>query len=411
MNMKKIMALLLAVLTCVGMLSACGGEATYQVKVIDAQGDPYTTGVIVKFIQNGAQVAMQPVDENGVAEKKLTKGDYTVELVFTDEKITGFYDTEAAVLSADKTSVDITLYNGVSGEGTSLFATSPVTGEGKDYTAYQVAAGGTYVSLEAGERNYFLFAPTEAGTYEFKIDNNEYAIGYYGSPYFVQSTSISEVTDNTFTVSISASMIGTGGTGTAVLVIGVDGGAEDGSCILTIENVGDPEYSIADEPWTEYVATHIPEPFTLTLGAGETLKYVDIKGTTSDNQIVYSEADGYYHFGTATGPIVYINLGKTAPYISLQTVIQGDGLAGGAPIREYFYDENGEFVKKEDYTEILNSYFDNMDEKLYVYPLNDDLIYILKNGCNGWWDETSPDYIFDGCNPEIGWMFALCYVS
>jgi hypothetical protein len=48
---------------------------------------------------------------------------------------------------------------------------------------------------------------------------------------------------------------------------------------------------------------------------------------------------------------------------------------------------------------------------LGIYPLNSDLVYILQNGCSGWWDATSPDYIFEGCNPEIGWMFALCYVG
>ena len=68
---------------------------------------------------------------------------------------------------------------------------------------------------------------------------------------------------------------------------------------------------------------------------------------------MYSDADGYYHFGTVNGPVVLMHLGKKAPYVSLQTVIEGDGLGGGAPIREYFFDANGDFLKKEDYTDIL----------------------------------------------------------
>ena len=70
---KKIRAILLAVtaLLCMVLLCACGGEADYQVKVLDAAGNPYTAGVIVKFMQNGAQVAMQPVDAIGVATKTL----------------------------------------------------------------------------------------------------------------------------------------------------------------------------------------------------------------------------------------------------------------------------------------------------------------------------------------------------
>ena len=138
---------------------------------------------------------------------------------------------------------------------------------------------------------------------------------------------------------------------------------------------------------------------------------MDIKGTTEANQVVYNETDGYYHYGTADGPVVYMHLGKKAPYVSLQTVIQGDGPMGGAPIRRYFFDENGDFIKREDYSEILTKYFENMDQNLGVYPLTQDLIYILQNGCCGWWDAESPDYILEGCNPEIGWMFALCYLA
>ena len=68
-------------------------------------------------------------------------------------------------------------------------------------------------------------------------------------------------------------------------------------------------------------------------------------------------------------------------------------------------------MKKEDYTNILSTYFENLDANTGVYPLNKDLEYIIKNGCNSWWDKSSPDFIFTDCNPEIGWMFALCYVA
>lgn len=411
MKKMRVLLLVLTVFLCGVLLCACSGEADYEVKVLDAQGNPYTSGVIVKFLQNGAQVAMQPVDGNGVAKKALTKGDYTVELVFTDESISGYFDPAAAVLSKKEMSIELTLYNSVSGEGVDLFATSPVTGESKDYKAYHVAAGGTYVPVAAKERNYFIFVPTQAGTYKISVDNSALKLGYYGSTYFVQKESVEEVVDNALTVSISESMIGTGNTGTVSLVLGIDGSDSDANCILHIDRVGDPEHTLADEPWTEYNTTHTPAPFTLKLEAGKELTYVDIKGTTADNQVVYNEADGYYHFGAADGPVVYMHLGKKAPYVSLQTVIQGDGPMGGAPIREYFFDNNGNFIKKEDYTEILTKYFENMDQDLGVYPLTEDLVYIIQNGCNGWWDAESPDYIFEGCNPEIGWMFALCYVA
>ena len=156
------------------------------------------------------------------------------------------------------------------------------------------------------------------------------------------------------------------------------------------------------------------EKFTLD-AAGKKLTYVDIKGTAADNQVIYNEADGYYHFGAANGPIVYINLGKNSPNVSLQVMIQGDGPMGGAPLRKYFWSSEEHtkesFIKREDYTNIMVSYFDNMDENLGVYPLTQDLVYIIQTACAGWWDAASPDYILEGSNPELGWMFALCYLA
>lgn len=384
-------------------LCACGGEsdngmANYQVKVLDGEGNPLTTGVIVKFLQNGQQVALQPVNGEGIASKELAKGDYTVELVFTNNEQSGHYDTSLAVLTADKTTLELSLINSLGDVAYDLMV------KDSEHKAYAVNAGSTYLPVAAKVRNYFIFSPTEAGTYKISVDNDDVKVGYYGSPFFVQSDSALNVVDNTVTLSISASSLG------GAYVFGLDGTDTDINAVLSIIRTGDPTITISDMPWTEYKTTHTPAPYTLNLG-GKTLKYVDIKGKTEDNQVIYSDADGFYHFGAADGPIVLMHLGKKAPYVSLQTVIEGDGLGGGAPIREYFFDAEGEFVKKEDYTEILRTYFANMDENTGVYPLTKDLEYIIKNGCHGWWDKDDPDFIFTDCNPEIGWMFALCYVG
>lgn len=392
-----VMAMLFTLCSC-GNDSETGGTANYQVKVLDGQGKPLTTGVIVKFVQDGQQVAMQPVNGEGVAVKELAKGNYTVELVFTNADQGGHYDTSAATLSAEKTTLELSLINSVGDADYDL-----VVG-GEDYKAFVVQAGSTHVPVKASVRNYFVFSPAEAGTYEFRVDNAEIKLGYYGAPHFVQLQSAVDVINNVVTLSISASSIG------GSYVIGLDGLDKDANAVLGIIRTGDPTITIADMPWTEYKTTHTPAPYTLNLG-GKTLKYIDIKGKTEDAKVVFNDADGYYHFGSADGPIVLMHLGKKAPYVSLQTVIEGDGLGGGAPIREYFFDADGNFLKKEDYTNILRTYFENMDENAGVYPLTKDLEYIIKNGCHGWWDKDDPDYIFTDCNPEIGWMFALCYVA
>ena len=415
MKLKNVKALLLAVtvLFCTVLLCACeekaavSGDAAYAVTVLDAAGKP-ASNVIVKFMQDGKQVAMQPVDANGVATKTLKRGAYTVECIYTADNTTAYCDSAAAALSADKISTTVTLYKVVGGEGVDL------TVEGADVKAYPVAAGGNYINVAKQTRNYFLFTPTEAGTYTISVDNKDMKLGYYGSPYFVQSNSAAEVVENTFTISITESMIGTDNTGTVVMVIGVDGVAEDAKCILNVQRTGDPAWNVASEPWTEYKPTHTPAPFTLDRG-GKELTYVDITGATADNQVVFNETDGLYHFGKADGPVVYIHLGKGAPYVSFQVMIQGDGPMGGAPLRKYYWNGEGrekkDFVKREDYTAIMVSYFENMDESTGVYPLTKDLAYIVQNACSGWWDSSSPDFIMEGCNPEIGWMFALCYLA
>lgn len=406
-TIKMIMAAVLA-LSMLFSLCACGGNdsgkkgdngmANYQVKVLDGQGKPLTGGVIVKFLQNGEQVAMQPVNNEGVAAKELAKGNYTVELTFTNSELSGHYDTDAAVLSADKTTLELSLINKLSD------ATYDLVAGGEEHKAGIVSAGSTYVTAKASVRNYFIFTPTEGGTYEVSVDNNDVKVGYYGAPHFVQAVSAVDVVDNKITLSISNSSVG------GSYVFGLDGTDKDVETVLSIIRTGDPTITISDMPWTEYKTTHKPTPYTLNLG-GKSLKYIDIKGKTEDAKLVFNNDDGFYHFGTADGPVVLMHLGKKAPYVSLQTVIEGDGLGGGAPIREYFFDAEGEFLKKEDYTDILRTYFQNMDENAGVYPLTKDLEYIIKNGCHGWWDKDDPDYIFTDCNPEIGWMFALCYVG
>ena len=414
--MKRIKALFLAVcmLASVALFAACGDDtqggansgtdAAYKVSVVDGSGNPYTSGVIVRFLKDGVQAAMQKVGENGVAEKTLAKDDYTVELMFTDSADKYHYEKEGLTLSADKTELQIVLYYTAAQSQT-------LSAQGKEYEAYRVATGSTYVNLTAGDRSYFLFSPTEAGTYQFSAEGEGVQIGYYGAPHFVQETNVAEdLKDNTFTQSITAGMIGTDGTGTATLVIGIDSDAAD-SCVLSVERIGDPAWSLEDEPWTEYVCKNEIKPFTLDIKDGQKLTYVDIRGKTEDYNIVLNETDGYYHLNTADGPVIYINLGKDAPNASLQTVIMGDGAAGGAPIRHYFFDENNKFIKKEDYTNILTNYFDNMDENYKVYPLNEDLVYIITNACSGWWTSSDPNYIFDGCNPDLGWLFACCYIE
>ncbi len=411
--MKRIQTILIAaaLLCCAMILGACGegGDKNYKVAVKDAFGTPYTDGVVVLFLQGGEQKAMQVVNkETGVAEKTLPAGDYDVKLKFTNADAEFYYDEDAYKLSAKQTEIDVILHQALAGEPEDLFV-----GE-NTYDMYAVSTGTTYVELEGG-KNYFLFTPKEAGIYEVSIKDAEgVSIGYYGTPFYVHEKTIAELKDNKFTVSIRKSMIGTGETGTAVILIGIDS-ADAGSGILGVERISDPEYNIEeDEPWTVYKPTAELKPFTLPAGA-ELVEF-DLTVPSDTYKLVYNEEDGFYHMNTADGPLVYVWLTENPPYIDcFQTMVSNVAMTS------YFFDENGKFIKKEIYDECLKAYFECVDDEEGVYPLTEDLKYIIqeRGKSSGWYDAKDPGYIFldrngepiPGINPEISWLFMCCYAK
>lgn len=424
MNVTKrtgawIIAVLL--LTMSLMLTACGGqqaeaptasadtgsEAEYRVTVVDGVGTPYTSGVIVQFMQDGEKVALQTVDANGVAAKTLAKGEYTVELMFTGNADDYFYEKEGLTLTADKTQLQVVLAQTLKAETQTLFVS------GKEYTAAHVQTGSTHVELDPQGRTYFLFAPSVAGTYRFALSDASAQVGYYGAPHFVQENNVAEMENGGFTMSISTSMIGTGSSGTTVLVLGVDAG-ESIDCVLTVERIGEPEYNVAEEPWTVYQPTVELKPYTLPAGAN--LQHFDLTASTGTYSLVLNETDGFYHLDSADGPLVLMNLGEDGQYLDcFKTILDHSG------VQRYFFDEEGTFLKKESYSECLLEYIASMDEDKGVYPLTEDLKYILQMEGDdaGWFDPDNSLYLFkdanginiDGINNEISWLFMCCYLE
>ena len=416
---KRTGALVLAVLLSLCLiLSGCdsqesgeaktgANEANYQVAVADALGNPFTEGVIVRFMQNGQQVAMQVVDGNGVASKVMAKGDYDVELMFTNTDGNYYYDQEGMTLTAEKTQMDVVLAYAPAPEAAALMAS------GQQYTAYHVSGGCTRVDLAEGQRNYFLFTPSVAGTYQISlVESDAGQIGYYGAPHFVQNISVAEVQDNAFTISISAGMIGDGSAGGTTLVIGVDAAAD--ACTLAVERIGDAERTLADEPWTIYETTANLSAYKLPAGAK--LEKFDLTATTDTYNLVLNEQDGFYHLDSADGPLVLMSLGVDVDYIAcFKNILDRSG------VNKYFYDENGNFMKKESYDQCLLEYFEVMDEDNGVYPLTEDLMYIVqqRGDHSGWWDKDSQSYLFvdengnmvPGINHDIAWLLMCCYIA
>ena len=414
MNLKRFASMALAItliLSCAALFSCGAKEIEYTVNVKDALGNPYSSGIIVNFMQNGERAAMQAVDENGTAKKTLTKGDYTVELDFTGDK-DAYYYAGGAKLSAKENTVDAILANKTTGDPTVL-----IVGE-NEYDAYAINTGCTYVELSTKGRSYFLFTPTQGGHYVFSVaEGKDVEIGYYGAPHFIQDFSVAEVKDGSFFLDVKDGMIGQGDGGTATYVIGIDSKKAE-SCVIAIERTGDATKTIEDEPWTTFKGTHTPKAYTLPEGVQ--IKEFDLTAKTDAYKFVLDKETGYYHLNSKDGPVVLVRLAEDCDYIACYATILDK-----QNVVKYFYDgeektyEN--FVKRETYADCLFDYIDCADEATGTYPLTEDLMYIIQqNGDHmGWWDPDGSNYRFRNMdetkdltiNTEIAWLLMCCYAE
>lgn len=439
MTIRRIGCLVLAVLMLCATLCACGNTqpsstpknddntptnnptdpaketALYQVTVIGVDGKPATSGVFVKFMQNGEQAAIQNTNVSGVAEKELEKGDYTVELMFSGGAKYHF-DTTDLTLSKTKTQLTINLCLEQNMAAEELY--------GGEMIAYPLATGNTYVTLKPG-RNYFLFQPTESGEYELFTDNGEFKVSYLGGKFFIQEIDIGKPADNNGTgLSLSNGMV----TPDNSFVIGVDNPGEgDIKTVLHAKRVS--EYIDTSIPRENYVPKH---PLTAwTKPANTTVNQFNIRSNTTYN-LVLDETTGFYHLDSVDGPLVVVFLGASAASYNAY-LAPYDTILKNSAVTAYFKNEDGTYNKCEDYTNCLQQYIGIWDENkpngnggvgAYeggcidrdsgMYPLTEDLMHIIKcNGeYNGWWDSSDARYIFQDVvvNPENAWLFMCGYL-
>ena len=134
---------------------------------------------------------------------------------------------------------------------------------------------------------------------------------------------------------------------------------------------------------------------------------------------VYNEHDGYYHLGTADGPIIFIDLTSSSIYVaSIQTICSNQCMG------EYVYDINGKVIEKRSYNELFYQY--GMPETSDVIvnepirvPLTAKLAEAIQRfgNANGWWSETSESNIFNQVllgapyNREFAWLLFCGYYA
>lgn len=344
-------------------------DGVYTVTITDDTGAAQS-GIVVQFWKDGAQAGMQMVDGNGVATATLTPGTYTVKLAFSGTAKP--YEEKTAKVTAKMPDLHIRLATTPLGKSADL-------GSGK---AYEVSVGSTYVTLQADANNYFLFTPTESGVYRFASTDPDAKISYWGSKFFLNdATSSTDYTEaaNAFTQNVKETHLG------GTFVIGLTG---DKDAILEITRVGDAILDETDMEAQVYVAKQIPSSSNASSG---TPSYVDL---TSAAAAVLG-ADGYYHLNNADGPVLYMNLGEDAPYVSMWKMLGFTGF-GGTSLNKVFRDANGVATHKEDYTACMMDYVECISPSRPYYPLTEDLVYMVQNGgeYKGWWDSSNGNYLF-----------------
>ena len=394
-----------------GTCKNCGISEPYGVWIVDGQGNPISD-VIVKIMQNGEQVKMYPYKGEFLA-LSLENGTYEIVLDLAQLGEAYTFDASACVLTPEKRTTTIRLFKTAEAE-TSLFVGYPISA---DYTAYFVEQGATKVTLTPNDYTFFIFSPTNAAIYTITYEcESNLQVGYHGSTFFVQGMDLSDSSadvakyENGISLRVYASNIG------GEYVIGVKSTGAT-SAILNIKNVGDPGTRIEDAPWTPYLEDEEKIAADLALVPEGTYTKVDLTDLTL--KAVYNEADGYYHLGTADGPILFIDLTSNSDFVSsIQTI------CGYQRMGAYIYDVYGNVVEKRSYNELFHQY--GMPESADVssdtpirVPLTQKLAEAIQNfgDKNGWWDTDSDANIFIPVllgapyNQEYAWLLFCGYYA
>lgn len=391
-----------------------GGDVAYSVQVTDANGGS-VSGTVVCFYQNGAQVAMQVCDDAGVARKSLPAGTYEIRLQYT-AGADSYYNREDLTVSADAPQLTVVRYARASGEQVPINipqTRTEVDENGLSWTItdtteqmlYQLNEGCTYVQATPGQRSYYLFMPTRGGQYALSVEDGEGCVfGYYGNPSFIRQEPAQPIVDGVTTVNIENGAVTDDVENTTVLVLGVDSEAAAG-CIVRIQRLGDPAWNVSQEDWIVYETT--ASLSQCSLPEGTTLTNFDL---TASYTVVYNEQDGFYHLDSPDGKVIYAYLTRAPRFVdSFQTILEN------GTVRAYFYDETGNFIKKEAYGQCLREYFPYADAQLGVYPLTKDLKYIIESfgDHQGWWNPNSSGFLLnmENLNAESAWLFMCCYVE
>ncbi len=385
----------------------------FTVKVVDEVGNPISSVMVTVTDKKGAQKTKM-TDENGLAQfTEVLVGKNTVTLDVSHREIMNLSKLTLinSTYTLEKKARELCA---VVRDDTKIME---IYGAVEDNTiAYGVVAGAYEIVTEAGKTSYVVFKPQQPGIYKisFSSTDNDMTIGYYGIPMFVQSSHCGALDydgKSSFELIIQDP--------NTPYVIGANSVNGD-NCSLIIERIAEAPF---DPNYVEWTEVEVDESKLVHCDLnGKTLVDVDIAKNSLDLTL---GDDGYYYI---SGKRVYIRITTPTTYgyntddLQFAPVLNGSLalLAGhvdanvGVNLGGHVYDENGNFVAKYKYNEIIGRYMEYVDDEYGVVPLDEQLAQciLLHGESNGWFDPARPGYLFGelDVNDEISWLF-LCMVE
>ena len=433
MKMKKIKLIALTCVLAIAalLISSCGETpdpgptpdtpVTYTLNVVDYDGTPADIVAVVEFYNGDKVVATKRLSDAGSASFEALPGNYTAVISFPSVEYA--YDADEATFTAEKTTATVTVYD-VPGSSQDVYVPcnkhvdadengkcdwclnvmSDNMLEGRaEYGAKEISVGATYVTIDRAEMSYFLFTPEMSGVYRFSCVTEGAELGYYGAVHFIQAYNLADIVDGAFEITVPDSGINAGSGGTTQFVLGVSSESLKNAVIL-IERVGNyiPEMGYTD--------IHAPANLT-KYDSLLNNSLVDLDVTDPSLTVVFNDADGYYHLGTADGPVVLVKIsaaGNTnVPDLMLPsfvTICETDRMVC------YVYDDNGTLIRKESYNTLIEAYAAACGSK-GVIPMDKTIAAAIKNTGDhrDWWSGMIFGDNADSVVAENAWLYACCY--
>ncbi len=212
----------------------------------------------------------------------------------------------------------------------------------------------------------YEFIPAEPGIYTITVDGNVTMATYGFSAWNLMANAENGVIVHTATAAEQTILVGLT--------------AEAASVTVTIEKTGEYVPPVQNE----YVDYEPSCPVVSDFEDPSDLVNIDIN---KEHSVVLGD-DGYYHLGTAEGPVVYVNLNNEC--FTLAALYDA-----GAPItmRGIYVDENGETHYYDFMSMITGNYYEYSKGNDY-HPLNKDLMIFLKayGQSQGWYNANMSSF-------------------